>query len=113
MAIRIKDTGAIAKKFVARASVAGPDYAAGVAASGGDWEANTKAAEDNYKTGVQQAAADGRFGRGVAAAGAAKFVDKATKLGAARYPQGVAASESDYARGVQPHLDMMKSLDLP
>lgn len=113
MAIRIKDTGSIARKFVQRASVAGPDYTAGVQSAGGDWETNTKASEENYKAGVTQAAADGRFGRGVAAAGAAKYVDRATKLGAQRYPQGVGAAEGDYARGVQPHLDMMKSLDLP
>jgi len=113
MAIRIKDTGSIAKKFVARASVAGPDYTQGVQAAGGDWESNTKASEDNYKAGVTAAASEGRFGRGVAAAGATKYVERASKLGAQRYPQGVAASEGDYAKGVQPHLDMMKSLDLP
>lgn len=113
MAIRIKDTGSIAKKFVARASVAQPEYVQGVQGAGGDWETNTRASEENYKAGVTQAAAQGRFGRGVQAAGAAKYVDRATKLGAQRYPTGVAASEGDYAKGVQPHLDMMKSLDLP
>jgi len=113
MAIRIKDTGSIARKFVQRAGVAGNDYAEGVKAAGGDWETNTKASEENYKIGVQQAAADGRFGRGVAAAGASKYVDKASTLGAQRYPTGVAAAEGAYSRGVQPHLDMMKSLDLP
>lgn len=111
--IRIKDTGSIAKKFVSRAGVSGGDYAEGVKAAGGDWETNTKASEQNYATGVQQAVADGRFGRGVSAAGAGKYVEKASTLGAQRYPTGVAAAEGAYARGVQPHLDMMKSLDLP
>jgi hypothetical protein len=113
MAIRIKDTASISKKFVQRASVAGGDYAEGVKAAGGDWEANTKASESNYAAGVQQAVADGRFGKGVSAAGASKYVRKAGELGAQRYPTGVAAAEADYARGVQPHLDAMKSLDLP
>lgn len=112
-AIRIKDTGALAKKFVRNASAAGPDYTSGVQAAGQDWATNTAAAEDNYKVGVQQAAADGRFGRGVAAAGAAKYVNKASTLGAQRYPTGVAAAEGDWAKGVQPHLDMMKGLNLP
>jgi hypothetical protein len=111
--IRIKDTGSIAKKFVQRAGVAGADYSDGVRSAGGDWEANTKASEDNYKQSVTQAANEGRFGRGVAAAGAAKYVDRASSLGAQRYPTGVAASEGAYAKGVGPHLDMMKSLDLP
>jgi hypothetical protein len=113
MAIRIKSTQDIAKKFVGRAGVAGGDYADGVKAAGGDWETNTKAAEDNYKQSVTQAANEGRFGKGVAAAGAAKYVDKASTLGTQRYPTGVAASEGAYARGVGPHLDMMRALELP
>jgi hypothetical protein len=113
MAIRIKSTQDISKKFVARAGVAGGDYADGVRAAGGDWEANTKAAEDNYKQSVTQAANEGRFGKGVAAAGAAKYTEKASTLGAQRYPTGVAASESAYSRGVGPHLDMMRALELP
>jgi len=111
--IRIKSTAEIAKKFVNRASLAGSDYTDGVKAGAADWEANTKASEDNYKAGVTAAAAEGRFGRGVAAAGAAKYLRKASELGAQRYPTGVAAAESDYSKGVQPHLDAMKSLDLP
>lgn len=113
MAIRIKSTQDIAKKFVGRAGVAGADYADGVKAAGGDWEANTKAAEDNYKQSVTQAANEGRFGKGVAAAGAAKYTEKASTLGAQRYPTGVAASEGAYSRGVGPHLDMMRALELP
>jgi hypothetical protein len=113
MAIRIKSTQDIAKKFVTRAGVAGGDYGDGVKAAGGDWETNTKAAEDNYKQSVTQAANEGRFGKGVAAAGAAKYVEKASTLGAQRYPTGVAASEGAYSRGVGPHLDMMRALELP
>lgn len=111
--IRIKDTGTLAKKFVQRASAAGQDYAEGVKVAGQEWETNTKAAEENYKAGVVEAAAQGRFGRGVAAAGATKYVDRATKLGVQRYPSGVAAAEGEWARNVQPHLDAMKSLELP
>lgn len=111
--IRIKDTASIAKKFVNRASGAAADYTDGVRAAGSDWETNTKASEDNYKLGVTQAANDGRFGRGVAAAGAAKYVDRASTLGSQRYPTGIAAAEGAYSRNVQPFLDTMKSLDLP
>jgi hypothetical protein len=113
MAIRIKSTQDISKKFVQRAGVAGGDYAEGVKAAGGDWETNAKAAEDNYKQSVTQAANEGRFGKGVAAAGAGKYVEKASTLGAQRYPTGVAASEGAYSRGVGPHLDMMRALELP
>ncbi len=113
MAIRIRDTGSIAKKFVSNAGRAGGDYADGVRQAGGDWEANTRAAGDNYAAGVQQAIGDKRFEKGVSEAGAGKYVEKATTLGSQRYPTGVAASEGAYAKGVQPHLDAMKSVSLP
>lgn len=113
MAIRIKDTGALAKKFVQRASAAGGEYTEGVKQAGSDWEGATRASEENYKVGVTQAANDGRFGRGVAAAGAAKYVNRASTLGAQRYPSGVAAAEGEWAKNTQPHLDAMKSMELP
>jgi hypothetical protein len=112
-AIRIKDTASIAKKFVQRAGAASTDYASGIQVAGQDWQTNTIAGKDNYVAGVQQAIADGRFERGVGAAGAQKYVDNATKLGPQRYQTGVAQAENAYSRGVQPHLDMMKGLDLP
>jgi hypothetical protein len=74
MGIRIKDTGLLAKKFVTRAAASASDYKSGVEQSGQDWATNTAAAGDNYSAGVQQAIADGRFAKGVAAAGPQKFV---------------------------------------
>lgn len=113
MAIRIKDTGSLAKKFVRNASAAGGDYAEGVKQAGGDWESATKASGDNWAAGVQQAIGDKRFEKGVSEAGASKYVERASTLGANRYPQGVAVAEGAWAKGAQPHLDAMKSLDLP
>lgn len=110
--MRLKDAGAIAKKFVQRAQTAGPDYTAGVQASGNDWQANTLAGSDNYGTGVTQAIADGRFAAGVQKAGAAKFVQRAGTLGAQRYPTGVAASEAEFAKGIAPVLQTLQSIQL-
>lgn len=112
-AIRIKDTASIAKKFATRAGQASNDYAQGVAGAGQDWQTNTLAAESNYEQGVTASIADKRFGKGVGAAGAQKYTENATKLGPQRFQTGVANAENAYARGVQPHLDAMKSLDLP
>jgi len=111
-AIRIKDTGSLAKKFVQRAGAAQNDYKEGVAASGADWESNTKAAAQTYKDAVIQAAGEGRFEKGVSAAGAAKFTKRATELGPARFSTGVQAAEGDWARGTQPYLDALKSMEL-
>lgn len=113
MAIRIKDAGTLAKKFVQRASAAGGDYTDGVKNAGGDWETNTKAAEDNYKQGVAAAANRGAFGKGVAAAGAGKYVQRASTLGSQRYPTGIAAAEGEWAKGTQPFLQTLASMNLP
>lgn len=112
-AIRIKDTGALAKKFVTRAGAASGDYKDGVKASGQDWEAGARAGADNYKQAVIEAANAGRFEKGIAAAGAAKFVQRAETLGSQRYGTGVAASEGDWAKGTQPYLDALKGMELP
>ena len=111
--MRIKDIGSIAKKFVQRASVAAGDYKAGVEAAGADWLANTAAAGDNFAAGVQAAIADHRFEDGVREAGSAKFTSRAGTLGAQRYPTGVGASEADFAKGVNPYLQVLSSLTLP
>jgi len=110
---RIKDAGSLAKKFSQRAAAAAGDYAAGVAAAGGDWEANAAAGEDNYKIAVTDAAAKGRFGKGVRAAGAAKYVDRAKTLGAQRFPSGVQAAEGSWAQATQPYLQTLGSINLP
>ena len=113
MAIRIKDTGTLAKKFTRNAGAAAGDYKDSVAQAGSDWETNTKAGASNYAAGVQQAISDDRFSKGVANAGAAKFVARASTLGAQRYPSGVGAAEGDWAKGAQPYLDALKGIDLP
>ena len=113
MPIRIKDTASLAKKFAQRAQQAAPDYADGVRAAGADWEANTKAGAQNYAAGVQDAISDGRFLKGVSDAGSSKYVTRASTLGSQRFGPGVAAAQDDWARGVQPHLDALKSMDLP
>jgi len=113
MGIRIKDTSALSKKFATRASAAAGDYKDGVAQAGGDWEANTKAAESSFEAGVTEAISNKRFGRGVANAGAGKYVKRATELGSMRYAPGVNASADDWARNTAPYLDTLKNLQLP
>jgi hypothetical protein len=113
MAIRIKDTATLARKFVTRAGAASGDYKDGVSQAGQDWETNTRAAGDNYAQGVQQAIADGRFQRGVTEAGSTKFVQRASTLGAQRFAPGVAAAEADWSKGAQPYLQALAGMTLP
>ena len=112
MAIRVKDTGLIAKKFVQRAQQAAPEYTEGVKAAGADWEAGAAAGEDNYKQAVTEAAAQGRFGKGIRAAGAGKYVNNAAGKGAQRFGPGVAQAEGEYAKGVAPVLETLRGLTL-
>jgi hypothetical protein len=113
MAIKIKDTGSLAQKYKTRASAAQGDYKSGVESAGADWEAGAKAGESNYEAGVQEAIGKKRYGRGIASAGAAKYVKNAVDLGVQRYPQGVNQGVDAWAKGVQPALDMLKGLNLP
>lgn len=112
-AIRIKDVGSLAKKFVRNAGAAAGDYTEGVKNAGSDWQAGAAAGADNYAAGTQAAIADGRFARGVAAAGSAKYVQRASVLGAQRYPTGVAAAEGDWSKGAQPYLQAIAGMTLP
>lgn len=112
-AIKVKDTGAVAAKWKTRASAASQDYASGVAGAGSDWESGARLGESNYETAVVEAIGRKAFGKGIAAAGSAKYVDNATKLGAQRYPSGVGQAEAAYNKGVGPFLDVLKGLTLP
>jgi hypothetical protein len=113
MAIKIRDTASLAQKYRTRAGAAQGDYKSGVEGAGADWEAGAKAGEGNYEAGVQEAIGKKRYGRGVSAAGASKYVKNAVDLGVARYPTGVAQGTDAWQRNVQPSLDKLKSLQLP
>lgn len=107
-----KDAATIANKFKTRAVAAAGDYKDGVAGAGGLWETNTKASEDNWAQGTQEAIADKRFGRNVTGS-ANKYQENAVKLGSTRYGPGITNAQDAYARGIAPVLDKLKSIQLP
>jgi len=113
MAITTKDIGTIASKWSTRAQAAGPDDTAGVKTTGKDWAALTAAASDNFASGVSQAVADGRFQKGVTAAGTDKWRTAAASKGAQRYPTGVAAGGPAYNAGFSPFLAVIQNVQLP
>jgi hypothetical protein len=108
-----KDIASIAAKFVQRAGAAASDYSAGVKSPSRDWATAAGAAEDAYKQGVTAAAARGAFGKGVAAAGTAKWQNNAVNVGAGRYPQGVANANAAYQKGFGPMLQVLTGVSLP
>lgn len=111
--MNIKSVDVIAKKYASRGGTAGPDYSDGVNNTQTDWAQNTAQAADTYATGVQAAIGRGAFAKGVQAAGTDKWKRKAAGVGAQRFASGVQAAQPDYARGIAPFLDVLKSLSLP
>lgn len=113
MAIAIKDTGALAAKYSARAQAAVADYKAGVAAPRRSQSGAAIAAKDSWAQGVQAAAANGSFAKGLAKSGDAKWQTNSTSKGGVRYGPGVAAAQNDWANGVQPYLSLLSNMTLP
>jgi len=109
----VPNVGRVAAKWARRAGSAGQEYAEGVANTPRSWAANAKAAEKNYQQGVTEAAAKGRFGKGIDKAGDAKWKKNATEKGPARFSQGVATAEQDYASQVGPVLEVIARTNLP
>jgi hypothetical protein len=108
-----RDGGRVAAKWARVSAQRGTDYADGIAAPRVPWAAASAAAEDRYKQGVQEAAARGAFGKGVRAAGDARWQANSTAKGPTRYAEGVQIGAADYAAKVQPYLDTIASTNLP
>ena len=112
MAIKVKGADVVAKKWNARAAVAGPDYQAGIANPKQDQATAAAAAAPAWAAGVQQAVANGRFAKGVQR-NPGKWAARASTVGAARFPQGVAAATSTYQTAIAPYLQTISNLTLP
>lgn len=109
----IKPLEQASDKWVRRASVASPDYTAGVQSPRRNWDEAAKAAEGNYKQGVTAAANAGRYGKGVAAAGLEKWKRGASQKGPSRFTEGVALAKDDWSKGFGPYREAISALTLP
>lgn len=106
-------TAKVAAKWARRAGNAGAEYEEGVRSTTRSWASAATAGANNYKQGVQAAAQAGRFEKGIAAAGDAKWKKNAAEKGPARFAQGVAVAEMDYSAKVAPFLEVIGRTDLP
>jgi len=100
-------------KWVRRASVASPDYTAGVENPRQNWEESTIAADANYRAGVTAAASRGAFAAGVRAAGSDKWKRGALQKGPSRFTEGVTMAKDDWAKGFSPYREAISSIKLP
>lgn len=109
----IRPTEQISKKWAEVTPSRAPQYEAGVKNPTRDYAANTQASAPAYAAGVQAAITGGRFQKGVAKAGNAKWQDRAAKLGTARYGAGVQVAQGDYEAGFAPYQQAIAGAVLP
>ena len=103
----------VAAKWARRAGSASQEYQEGVERTPKSWAAAASAGEKNYVAGVTAAAGAGRFGKGVAKAGDAKWKRGAVEKGPTRYAQGVSVGQQEYQSQVAPFLEVIGRTDLP
>lgn len=109
----VKAAADVVAKWVRRAGSAATEYEMGVRNTPADWAALAKAATPAYTAGVNEAIAQNRYGKGIDAAGTAKWRDRSVVLGPARFAQGVGAAEPAYNAGIGPVLQTIANVDLP
>ncbi len=109
----IRGLDQISQKWGRVAAQSGASYEEGVSQPTRDYAQNTIAANDAYKTGVQQAIAGDRFKTGVQQAGNAKWQKNAVAKGPARFSQGVQIAQPDYAAGFAPYREAIQAANLP
>lgn len=108
---RVRPGGA--QRWRVNAGSATEAYKTGVGTPRRAWDVGAKEAENAWKDGVADAAASGRYGKGVTKAGNAKWADRALSVGASRFAQGVNATEAQYESAVAPYLQVISNITLP
>ena len=109
----VRPTADVAKKWVDVAGGRGDAYAAGVKNPRRPWQAQAAAAVPTWKVAISAAGIDRRMLGGIAKAGDAKQIAKASTLGKDRYGPGVGAAQADFAAGFDPYNQTIGATTLP
>jgi len=108
----IKSMAAITEKWTRVTPQRSEDYKNGIQNPRRDWEQETIASKDNWKAGVDAAAAKDLFAKGVSASGTKKWKDKALAKGPGRFAEGVYMAGPDYEKGFAPYREAIARVDL-
>jgi hypothetical protein len=108
----IKSLAAIVEKWGRVTPQWAEDYKLGVQSPKRDWAEETKAAKDNWKAGIDAAAAKDLFTKGVEKAGTGKWKEKTLKKGPGRFAEGVYIAQPDYEKGFAPFREAIAAVDL-
>lgn len=108
----IKSLASIREKWTRVTPGRTEDYKIGVQNPRRDWETEAKGASDNWKAGVDAAAARDLFSKGVTLAGTGKWRDRALKKGPGRFAEGVFIAGPDYEKGFARFHQAIERVDL-
>lgn len=108
----IKSLSAIREKWTRVTPQRTEDYKLGIEHPRRDWEAETIAAKDNWKAGVDAASNKDLFAKGVTRAGSKKWQEKALAKGPGRFAEGVYIAGPDYEKGFAPYREAISRVDL-
>lgn len=112
MAIKVPPIGQVTTLWQHRASAAINEYKSGVQGAGQAWQSAVDESEDDWQNGVNMAAGNRAYSRGVGGK-AALYVDKAVNLGATRYSSGIGAATGAYTTGMGKVLGIISGVNLP
>lgn len=108
----IKSLSAIRDKWTRVTPGRTEDYKLGIANPKRDWAEETLAGKENWKAGIDRAAAKDMFAKGVAGAGTAKWKSKALAKGPGRFAEGVYIAGPDFEKGFAPFHSAIAAVDL-
>jgi len=109
----IKSAAKIREKWTRVTPLRSEDYRLGIADPKRDWEKAALAAKETWKAAITEAAAKDMFGKGVIAAGTAKWKEKATRVGPGRFSEGVMVAGPDFEKGFAPYAEEIAKTVLP
>jgi hypothetical protein len=112
--MKVKDLTQSANKFSTNASAGSANYASGVK-NDSSWASNTEAAASTWAQGVQAAASNGKFSKGVSKAGQAAWQNGAVNKGQARFQTAVSSSDAKqkWQAGFAPFASVLASITKP
>jgi hypothetical protein len=108
----IKPLSAIRDKWTRVTPGRTEDYKLGIQNPKRDWAEEAAAGSENWKAGIDAAAAKNMFAKGVQAAGTKKWQEKAIKKGPGRFAEGVYIAGPDYEKGFARFHEAIKNTDL-
>jgi len=109
----IKSVSKIREKWTRVTPLRAEDYRLGIADPKRDWEKAAIAAKETWKAAITEAAVKDMFGKGVTAAGTAKWKEKALTKGPGRFSEGVMVAGGDFEKGFAPYAEEITKTILP